>query len=263
MLIRALKALLTHPLAKRVNPDSAEFHRIRANIIQRKRLLKRIYTSWYRILGRAIPENSDGVVIELGSSTGFSKQVIRGVVTSDLVDADEVDVVFDGQYLPFKANSLRGIVMLDVFHHIPDVELFLSDATECIRAGGVIAMIEPWATSWSAVIYKYFHEEAFDRYADDWKFKKGGPLTASNQALPWIVFERDRAIFETKYKEWEIAGLTLHSPIRYLLSGGISMRALWPDKLYFIVNFIEYLLIPLNRYLAMFATIILKKDTRL
>lgn len=262
MLTRAFKALLSHPLAKSVNPDSAEFHRIRVKIIQRKRLLKRIYTCWYRILGRSIPENRDGIVIELGSSTGFSKKVIRGVVTSDLVDADGVDIVFDGQYLPFKANCLRGIVMVDVFHHIPDVELFLRDATKCVRAGGVIAMIEPWATSWSAFIYKYFHEEAFDKYAGDWKFKKGGPLTASNQALPWIVFERDRQIFEAKYKQWKIADLTLHSPIRYLLSGGISMRALWPDRLYFIVNFIEYLLVPLNRYLAMFATIVLKKEIR-
>jgi len=261
MPLKALKALFTHPTARNVSPDSAQYHLIRANIIQQKKLLRRIYLNWYRILGKSIPQDPDGIVLEIGSSTGFSKKVIRGTVTSDIVDTSAVDMVFDAQFLPFKKNSLRAIIMVDVFHHIPDVELFLRDATRCVVTGGVIAMIEPWTTIWSALIYKYFHHEAFDKHARDWKFQQGGPLSLSNQALAWIVFERDRKIFDQKFQEWKITSTTLHSPIKYLLSGGISMRALWPDKLYSILRLIEYLLVPLNRYVAMFATIILKKTS--
>ena len=261
MPLKALKALLTHPMARSVNPDSAEYNLIRAYMIQQKKLLKRIYLNWYRILAKSIPQDIGGIVLEIGSSTGFSKQVISGAVTSDIVDTSAVDMVVDGQYLPFRKDSLRGIIMVDVFHHLPDVERFLCDATRCVRTGGVIAMIEPWATRWSALIYKYFHQETFDKHARNWRFQRGGPLTASNQALPWIVFKRDRKIFNQKFQEWKITSITLHSPIKYLLSGGISMRALWPNKLYSILRLIEYLLVPLNSYSAMFATIILKKST--
>lgn len=261
MPLKALKALLTHPMARSANPDSTQYHSIRANIIQEKKLLKRIYFNWYRILGNSIPQNTGGIVLEIGSSTGFIKQVISGAVTSDIVDTSGVDMVFDAQYLPFKKDALRAIIMVDVFHHIPNVELFLLDATRCVRTGGVIAMIEPWATRWSALIYKYFHQETFDKHAHGWRFQRGGPLTASNQALPWIVFKRDRKIYNQKFQEWKMTSMKLHSPIQYLLSGGISMRALWPDKLYSMLRLIEYLLVPLNRYIAMFATIILRKTT--
>ena len=51
--------------------------------------------------------------------------------------------MLDGEKIPFKNASLRGIVMIDVFHHIPCVKSFLTEATRCVRAGSVIVMIEP------------------------------------------------------------------------------------------------------------------------
>jgi SAM-dependent methyltransferase len=143
MPLKALKALLTHLMARSVNPNSAEYYLIRAYMIQQEKLLKRIYLNWYRILAKSIPQDTVGIALEIGSSTGFSKQVISGVVTSDIVDISAVDMAVDGQYLPFRKDSLRGIIMVDVFHHIPDVERFLRDVTRCVRTGGVIAMIEP------------------------------------------------------------------------------------------------------------------------
>ena len=41
-------------------------------------------------------------------------------------------------------------------------------------------------------------------------FPRQGPLSSANQALPWIVFERDRATFEREFPEWRIlAGATI------------------------------------------------------
>lgn len=259
MLVKTLKAFFSQPLVSSVDPNSAEYHLIRARIVQNKPLLRRIYLSWYRILDSLIPKDRDGIVVEIGSSTSFSKQVMQGVITSDIVDTSRVDIVMDGQYLPFKDDTLRAIVMVDVFHHIPNVELFLRAATKCLKTGGVIAMIEPWATPWSALIYKYLHHEPFDRCTQSWRIQPGMPLTSSNQALPWIVFKRDRKIFEKKFQELKIASINLHSPFRYLLSGGISFRSLWPDKLFSLLRLTEDLLVPLNKYIAMFSTIVLKK----
>jgi 2-polyprenyl-3-methyl-5-hydroxy-6-metoxy-1,4-benzoquinol methylase len=49
-------------------------------------------------------------------------------------------------------ESLRGIVMTNVLHHIPDARAFLKEAARCLHPGGVIAMIEPWVSPWSRLI---------------------------------------------------------------------------------------------------------------
>lgn len=109
--------------------------------------------------------------------------------------------MLDGEKIPFKNASLRGIVMIDVFHHIPCVKSFLTEATRCVRAGSVIVMIEPWNTCWSRLVYKYLHHEQFDPASKKWGFRKGGPLSQANSALPWIVFERDHEKFKMEFPE--------------------------------------------------------------
>jgi len=37
---------------------------------------------------------------------------------------------------PLKMAALRGIVMFDVFHHLPDVKSFLTEAADCVKPGG-------------------------------------------------------------------------------------------------------------------------------
>ena len=51
---------------------------------------------------------------------------------------------------------------------------------------------------------------------------------AVRQALPWILFMRDRSQFEREFPQWQIGQLRLCSPLRYLLSGGISLRVSMP-----------------------------------
>jgi hypothetical protein len=40
--------------------------------------------------------------------------------------------------------------------------------------------------------------------AADWSFPAVGPLSGANGALPWILFERDRARFEREFPQWVI-----------------------------------------------------------
>jgi SAM-dependent methyltransferase len=119
--------------------------------------------------------------------------------------------------------------MTDVFHHVPDAGQFLRDASEALRPGGRIIMVEPWVTPWSRFVYGRLHHEPFDPAAGDWRFPPGGPLSAANSALPWIVFARDRERFRRELPDLRVVDVALRLPFRYLLSGGLSMRALIPE----------------------------------
>ena len=50
-----------------------------------------------------------------------------------------------------------------------------------------------------------------------------------------------------------------HTPLRYLLSGGLTLRQLVPSFTYPAIKAVEYTLSPVNNLLGMFQTIELEK----
>jgi SAM-dependent methyltransferase len=222
-----LKELLAHPLTRGLDLDDPRTTLLRRSIIQNKPFLRQLYAEWYAEMASAIP-SGDAPTLELGSGAGFFAESIPGLITSDVFLIPDVSLVLDGQALPFRTASLRAIAMSEVLHHIPDVEQFFAEASRCVRPGGVIVMIEPWVTAWSRFVWGRLHHEPFQPDRTDWTIPSSGPLSGANGALPWIVFERDRNIFEERFPEWEIRSIRLNLPIRYLLSGGVSLRSLMP-----------------------------------
>ncbi len=255
-----LRSILEHPATRGLDLDAPETSLRRGAIIQQKGFLKRFYQDCYRSMLRTLPAAFKGPVLELGSGGGFIREYIPDCITSELFPLPDVQMVLDGQLLPFAEQSLGAIVMLDVFHHLPNVRFFLKEAGRCIKQGGCIIMIEPWKTTWSHYIYTHLHHEPFDCKAPDWKFPGGGPLSDANSALPWIVFERDRRMFEREFPEWRIASIQQRAPFCYLLSGGVSLRSFAPGWLYPCCRAIEHLFQPWMKYLAMFAQIVLAKE---
>ncbi|HZD77651.1 MAG TPA: methyltransferase domain-containing protein [Acidobacteriaceae bacterium] len=165
----------------------------------------------------------------------------------------------DGRNLPFASGDLRGIVMTDVLHHIPDVAAFFREATRCLRPGGVVVMVEPWVSPWSRLIYTHLHHEPFEPEVDRWDFPAKGPLSDANGALPWILFERDRSRFEEEFSHLSIQEIRPMMPFRYLVSGGVSMRALMPGYTTSVWKMIERICEPQMKRLAMFALISLRR----
>jgi SAM-dependent methyltransferase len=252
-----LKSYLVHPLARDLNIDASATVRIRKRIIREKPFLRKIYHEWYQSIIKSLPKDNLGPILELGSGGGFLKDYIPDLITSEILQTDDVDIILDGQYLPFNKATLQGIVMVDVFHHIPCAKSFIADAALCVKPGGFIIMIEPWNTRWSQMIYRYLHHEPFNPTAKNWDFTRGGPLSQANSALPWVVFERDCAMFKREFPQWLIHEKTLHTPFCYLLSGGISLRSFMPGRLFSMCRRIEGLLNPWMHNLAMFVKIVL------
>jgi len=231
-----LKRLLEHPLTRGLSVDDPRTTALRREIIQEKNFLRAIYSEWYGRLNAFLPERGD--VLELGSGAGFFSEFRPDVITSEIFQTPNIQLVADACCLPFSNNALTAIVMTDVFHHIPDVKSFLFEDARCVRPGGKLLMIEPWRTNWSEWVYVNLHPEPFLPTAG-WDIPRSGPLSGANGALPWIVFDRDREIFEELFPVWRVVNIEPMMPFSYLLSGGVSLRSLMPGWSYSLIRQLE------------------------
>lgn len=242
---------------------------LHSDIVRKKPFLRRLYIDFYKQFEKAITEPGKKVLIELGSGGGFIKEVIGNVITSDILELPNVDKVFSAAKMPFEEASVDAFFMFDVLHHITNPRGFFKEALRCLKTGGKIIMIEPANTLWSRFIYKNFHRELFDTQAG-WELQRsevrgqrsedrGGPVSHGNGAIPWIIFSRDRRVFEREFPSLKVVRMFNHTPMRYLLSGGFTLRQMVPSFTYSLIKAIEYILSPVRDYLGMFQTIELEK----
>lgn len=255
-----LRRALAHPLTIDAdshldNPETTNLHR---TIIQSKPFLRRIYEEWYRLLAQWLPDGG-APVVELGSGAGFAGEFLPGLITSEVCFFPSVHIVFDGQVMPFQNASLRGVTMVNVLHHVPDVRRLFVEAARCLKPGGRVVAIEPWVSTWSRFVYSKLHHEPFDASSEEWAFPKGGRLSAANGALPWIVFERDRQRWEAEFPDLQVKLIRRIMPFRYLISGGIATRNLMPSFLFPFWRGVEWLLDPFMNRVAMFALIVIER----
>jgi SAM-dependent methyltransferase len=258
----AIQSALSHPLTRGLDLDSPETTRLRFRLIKEKSFLRQFYQDCYASIADSLAAAIDGPILELGSGGGFIKEQIPHCITSEILQVRGVDLVLDGQQLPIAEATLAGIVMLDVFHHIPRATFFFQEAARCVKPGGRVVMFEPWNTRWSRFVYRHLHHEPFDPDCPDWDLPVGGPMSGANSALPWMVFERDRQQFESLFPGWEIERIELQFPFCYLLSGGVAYRSLVPGRLYRFCKQLEMILHPWLESWAMFAVVALIRRKR-
>ena len=239
------------------NPATTLLH---GRILRSKPFLRNLYFDFYEQFKKAVQQPENKVLVELGSGGGFIKEVIPNVITSDILKGIDVDKVFSATDMPFEDASVDAFLMFDVLHHIGEPRKFFAEAERCLRPGGRIVMIEPANTPWARFAYTNFHHERFDQNSS-WELSKTGPLSQANGAIPWIIFVRDRATFESEYPLLKIVSLRHHTPLRYLISGGFTLRQLLPGFTYPVVRALEWLLSPADNLLGMFMTIIIEKNS--
>ena len=235
-------------------PEMTMYHR---EVILRKPFMKKLYVDWYEMILSKIDKN--GKVLELGSGGGFLKTIFPEVITSDILSLPNCDKVINAYQLPYGENELSAIVMIDTLHHMGECERFFKEASRTLKKGGKIVMIEPANTFWSRIIYKNFHHEPFEEKAVEWDFPSAGPMSVANGALPWIVCVRDKEKFQKMFPDLKITSVKLHTPFRYLLSGGMPYKSMVPSWLFSTVTLKEKILSPFAKGLAMFQTIEITK----
>ena len=226
--------------------------------IQKNKFLHQLYTDFYRRMV-SVP-HPPGIIVELGSGAGFLKEILPSVITSDVVEGTEIDKVFSATAMPFADKSVAAFLLYDVFHHIKDPEMALREMARTLKSGGKIVMIEPYNSVWGRFVYQHFHHESFDPSAQSWIINGEGRLSDANGAMPWIIFVRDRNLFEKKFSNLKIVEVMPHTPLAYLCSGGLSKPQLLPGFCYPLVKAGERLLWPFRSWIGMFVTVVLERD---
>ena len=236
--------------------DSAERAEDLVHTLASKKALRLLYEEYYssymRVLERCPIE---GISVELGSGMGFAKDFIPSLVTSDIIPYSRLDRAIDAAQLPYKKGELRALFLLNSFHHLPDVEGFFSEATRCLCPGGRIFIIDQhhgWISRW---VLRYAHHEPYDSAAQSWGIEPGGPLTAANGALAWLVFERDAARFRKLYPSLEVIYYRPHTPLRYWLAGGMKKWTLLPAFFFPLASWVDRLLVAISPNFGSFVAI--------
>jgi len=224
--------------------------------IRGKPALERWYRECYARYADCLARTeAAGAVLELGSGAGFARELLPELITSDVLPYEGVDRVIDATRLPFEDASLRAILMLNVFHHIPDVDAFLAEAERCLAPGGRVFMVDQHVGWISRPILARAHHEPFDDATRDWRFHSEGPLRSANGALAWLVFRRDRALFEARHPALALEHYRPHTPLRYFLAGGLRRWSLLPGFAYPLASALDRALLRLSPQLGSFVDV--------
>lgn len=250
---------LKEPQLQGAPPGTARFFALQKAIIHQRPLLKWCYDDWYaRLLADARSVTGTGLLVELGSGGSYLKDLEPSIITSD-VDAGIADRVIDARQLPFADASVKALFLTHVLHHIPDVSNFFAEAQRVLVPGGVISMIEVSHTPFARFFFRNFHHEPYRDECEEWSFAQNDSMMDSNQALSWMVFDRDRARFKKLYPKLEVGTTEFLPWLGYLLSGGVTMRNLIPGLLNSPIRGMDHLLSPLLPSLALHWHICVRK----
>jgi SAM-dependent methyltransferase len=171
-------------------------------------------------------------VVEIGCGPGFFKERYPEIIATDVGTNPYADRAVDAAALPFTAGEVANVVMLDVFHHLPDPVRFLRETARVLRPGGHLVMIEPWLGLAGRVVYRWLHHEDCDATVSPERPWSGGakdPMSG-NAALPDLFFRRGGQL--------ERLGIPLRvvrrepfTALPWLLSGGFQPITLLPRAL--------------------------------
>jgi SAM-dependent methyltransferase len=218
--------------------DRAATLRNRARLGTNKNLL-----FWYRELYRDqfkdFPSPAALSILEIGSGTSPLKQFLSNVVTSDVLDLDYLDLVFDCHEIDkldaVKDNSLDVITLTNVLHHLKNPIAFLNRAAGKLKSGGKVIATEPFFSALSTVIFKHLHHEAVDlRISEPELGEVQGPLASANIALPWLIFFQNAEWLQRLNDNFDLTTFSARpfSALSYMVTGGISHRLPVPRFIY-------------------------------
>jgi len=218
--------------------DRAATLRNRARLGANKNLLF-WYRELYREQFRDLPNASALSILEVGSGTSPLKQFLPNIITSDVLDLDYLDLVFDCHEIDkldaIKDNSIDVITLTNVLHHLKTPIAFLNRAASKLKSGGKVIATEPFFSVLSTPVFKYLHHEAVDfRISEPELEKVHGPLASANIALPWLIFFRQREWLQRLNENFDVATLSTRpfSALSYMATGGISRRFRIPHFVY-------------------------------
>jgi SAM-dependent methyltransferase len=262
-----LQRLLALPETADLDVDGPNRLEVHAAVLRRKPMLAAVFRECHELmlrLDRRTFGDTPGLRVELGAGVAPVAGTFSEVLATDVVRGPGLDAVLDAQCLDLPDGSVRALYGQNCFHHFPDPLRFLVEAERVVAPGGGVLLIEPYYGLLASVVFRrLFASEDFDKTMPGWTNDATGPMHGANQALSYIVFNRDRARFERELPNLELVEtFPLGNYLRYLLSGGLNFRQLVPTFTEPVLHALELALRPARRVLALHHVIVLRRRGR-
>jgi SAM-dependent methyltransferase len=263
-----IRSLLLDPRLRGVDIDSPEALELHRQITCEKPLMRAVFKRFYEVcVGLArIHLKSSGRQVEIGAGGTFFKEYYPDVVTTDVKPSQHLDMVIDAQDMPFGRSTISVIYGINCFHHLPAPRRFFRELSRVLKPGGGCILVEPSNTWLSRCVHSNVHaHEHFDHDQVDWEAgtQMLGPLSGANQALSYIVFDRDRQRFEQEFPSLEIcATVPMTNYLSYILAGGVNFRQLVPNGAKDLLRGLELVLTPASGLLAIHHAVVLRRIAR-
>lgn len=257
--------LLRDPLLAGIDVDSTDRLTIHLMMLKRKRMLRELFVEYHHLFRKLETQylTGFGIKVEIGAGVSPMRDSYPEVLATDIVGANHLDKVVNAEAMDFPNNSVKVIYGQNCFHHFPHPELFFHELERVLVSGGGSILLEPYYGPFASFLYKrLFKTEGFDKLEKSWETPMEGPMNGANQALSYIVFIRDRKIFENKFPNLQIVHQEIAGNyLKYLLSGGLNFRQILPDCLTGLVTVVEKIFLPLNKWIALHHVVVIKKVT--
>ncbi|MEI8202985.1 MAG: class I SAM-dependent methyltransferase [Bacteroidota bacterium] len=262
-LLKSIRRKLTDPRLEGIDPDSIEFVEIHRQIMSERKYMRDISTEFYSTIKKLDEKyfNGNGMRLEIGAGCSFFSKLYPEIINSDIKPSPFTDKVIDALAMPFDNNSLRAVYGINCFHHFEEPERFFTELIRVLQPGGGCILIDPY---YGFVANKFYQSltdsETFDKKMIGWNSNITGTMQGANQALSYIVFKRDIAIFQKLFPELELLYMhPFNNYIRYLISGGLNFKPLLPYGFRHILRLKECLLSPFKSFFALHHVIVIRK----
>jgi SAM-dependent methyltransferase len=228
----------TSTLPGQYNADRAETLRNRDRLNSNRNLLY-WYRQLYREQFRDFPNPKRLRILEIGSGVSPLRRFYSNVLTSDVLELDYLDLVFDchniDQLPDLPDKSFDIITLTNVLHHLRSPLEFLNRAAVKLKQGGKIIATEPYFSVISTLIFKYLHHEPVDFSITKPELNGiRGPLATANISIPWLIFVNRPRWCETLRPRFDFDAKRFRpfSSLSYMATGGISRRLPIPMSIY-------------------------------
>jgi SAM-dependent methyltransferase len=228
----------------------------------KKPLLRKLYFDFYRTIARHLPQDKNGLIVEIGSGIGNIREVIPACLRTDLFPNPWVDKVENAYKLSFADSSVAVIILFDVFHHLRYPGTALQEFHRVLAPGGRVIVFDPFISFTGRLIYGFFHHEPIaysgkiEWFAPELWQPENDNYYAAQGNVTRIFFRREFAMF---LHQWRIINRQLFAAFSYVASGGYSGPQLYPECLYPVVKTADKILGALPGLFATRALVVLEK----
>jgi hypothetical protein len=132
---------------------------------------------------------------------------------------------------PFLRQMYREALTSMVGHlQIPDPYAHFAEVSRALKPGARAVYLEPNWNRLSRLVFTHLHPEPFDPTVQSWTRASDDPMD-SNQALAFVVFVRDQALFSRRFPLMTLVHTAPTNGLAFILSGGVHSRTPVPGGL--------------------------------